>query len=252
MKSLSLKWSGSIRQRLIRFLEENDKGNRQTHQEFLAQTESGGELWEYFHLKKIYELAQKEGSTTFHGKNSKRRFQRRLARIKKFDTYSNNILEQLGRERRVQVIRLLYTAYSNLEQEIKKTPIPEGLDEAALVQIKNRLVVMAHPFAEKALSYKELLQTELNKIDEVEQRQLLLSQNLEPKVLLAELKRPKRKKTGGGVSMETVFSLLRQLRKAPFSKGTISSLKDIYLEKGQIRLASYYEGRLRQTEGEVR
>ena len=252
IKSLSLKWSPNLRPRLIRFLEENNQGNRQTHQKFLAQIESQGELWEYFHLKKIYELAQKEGSTTFYGKNSKRNFKQRLARIKKFDMYSNKILEQLGRERRIQVIRLLYTAYSNLEQEIKKTPIPEGLDEAALAQIKNSLVVMAHPFAEKALSYKDLLQTELNKIDEVEQRQLLLSKNIEPKALLAEFKRPQAKKVGGEVNMENVFMLLRQLRKNPFSRETISSLKDLYSEKRQMRLASYYEGRLRQTQGVVR
>ena len=71
VKSLSIRWSKNMRRRLIRFLEESNKGNKQTHQEFLAQAESQGKLWEYFHLKKIYELAEKERSRAFYGKKFK-------------------------------------------------------------------------------------------------------------------------------------------------------------------------------------
>ena len=253
VKSLSIRWSKNMRRRLIRFLEESNKGNKKTRQEFIAWPESQGELWEYFHLKKIYELAERERSRAFYGKNSKRQFQRRFADIKKLNAYINKVLEKLSGEGRVKVIRVLHLAYSNLKQEIINTPIPEGVDDTVLVKIKDRLAGVARPFAEKALSYKALLQMELNKINQTEDQKSFLSGPIEPKTLLTQLKRPQTKNTRtSSLDVESVFYLLGQLKKYPFSQKTIHSLKELYLDKKQTRLASYYEGRLQKIKAELR
>ena len=252
VKSLSIRWSKNMRRRLILFLEESNNGNKKTRQEFLTQKESQGKLWEYFHLKKIYQLAVSEGSRAFYGKNSKRQFRGRLAGIKKLDAYTNKVLEKLSREGRIEVIRVLYFAYSNLKQEIRNTPIPEGIDAMALVKIKNQLAGIARPFGDKALSYKELLQVELSKVDGIEDQKFFLSEPIETKTLLAQLKRPQNKNAKTSLDVESVFYLLRQLKKDPFSQKAIHSLKELYLDRGQVRLSSYYEGRLQKIKADRR
>ncbi|MCY4643908.1 MAG: hypothetical protein OXB88_04765 [Bacteriovoracales bacterium] len=245
VKSLGIKWSKNSRRRLIRFLEENERGNKKTRQEFLAQKESQGELWTYFHLKKICELAERERKVTFYGKNSKRRFRRRLAYIKKLDTYANKVLEQFGQKERIQVIGILRQAYSHLEQEIQSTPMPEGIDEKVQAEIKKSLLAMAKPFSEKTLSYENLLQQELKGMTTQE-----IPSDF--KVLSAQLERPKIKKTKTISDGEKISHLLGQLNQNPFSQETIESLKELYLKKGQTRLASYYNGRLQKIKGEIK
>ena len=158
----------------------------------------------------------------------------------------------MSREGRVKVIRVLHLAYSNLKQEITSTPIPKGIDEITLVKIKDRLAGIARPFADKALSYKDLLKVELSKANGIEDQKSFLSDHIEAKTLLAQLKRPQTKNTRTSLNVESVFYLLSQLKKNPFSQETIRSLKKLYFDKGQIRLSSYYEGRLQKIKADLR
>ena len=239
MAHLSVKWSKSVKRRLVRFLEEGGKGNKKTRKLFLAEKERQGDLWEYYHLQKIYGLADKEQGTTFYGKRSKRRFQLRLARIKKLDRYANKILNQLTPKAQTDVVGVLHTSYSKLNKEIRETPIPEGLNEEALAQVKNSLATMARPFDEKSQSYKKLLQTELEKRDEGGEEQYVA------KDLLAALVKPEKEKKAVVVNLDEVFPLLRELNEDPLSHEAVNALKDLYLNQGKSRLASYYEGRLK-------
>ena len=243
-KSLAIKWSKSMKRRLVRFLEESGIGNAKTRKLFLAEKESQGDLWEYYHLKNIYELAEREQNTKFYGKRSKRQFQRRLSRIKKLDQYANKILNQLSAKSQTDVVGVLYTSYTKLNKEIRETPIPEGLNEDALAQVKNSLVAMARPFSDKAESYRTLLKTELEKrgksLEKDGSERLYMG-----KELLANLKKPQRETKIAVVNLDQVFPLLRELNNNPLSYEAVSSLKSLYSSQGKARLASYYEGRLK-------
>ena len=251
-RHLSLKWSSETKERLVRFLEETGLGNKKSRHLFLSNKKNQGELWEFYHVKKIFEVAEKEKKVVFYGKRSKRRFRQRLAKIKKLDDYSNRILEQLTSNYRLQVVQVLYQAYNNLAHEIQETPIPKGVEGDALVQIKNSLLGMARPFMDKAESYRELWMNELAKIEDEAVRMAKtekFKQNISVEVLLAQLTKPeiqKRKIVG----LDKVFPLIRKLHKDPFSYEAVSSLKDLYTKEGSERLASYYEGRLQKLKGE--
>ena len=243
VKKVSLKWSPGMKLRLISFLEESGKGNKKTRKLFLAEKNRQGDLWEYYHLKNIYKLAVQEQNTTFYGKRSKRQFQRRLSRIRKLDRYANKVLNQLSTKAQTDVVGVLYMSYSKLNKEIRNTPIPEGLNEDAVAQVKNSLIAMARPFDDKAESYKKLLKNELEKrgesVGDGEERVYM------PEDLLAGLKKPLKDKKMAVVNLDEVFPLLRQLNEDPLSHETVSSLKNLYLNQGKNRLASYYEGRLK-------
>ena len=243
-RHLSIKWSQKKRQQLVRFLEETGQGNKKTRKLFLAAKESQGNLWEYFHLKKIYELAEKEQGTAFYGKRSKRQFRLRLARIKKLDQYANGVLNQLTSGVQIDVVGVLHASYGKLNQEIRETPMPEGLNEEAMAQVKNSLATMARPFGDKAESYKKLLQTELEKRKESVEG--LDDRTYVAKELLAALEKPQLEdKKAVMIDLDKVFPLLRQLNENPLSHDAVSALKELYLNQGKSRLASYYEGRLK-------
>ena len=243
-KSLSIKWSKNMKRRLVKLLEEGGIGNAKTRKLFLAEKERQGNLWEYYHLKNIYELAEREQNTKFYGKRSKRQFQRRLSRIKKLDQYANRVLNQLTAKSQTDVVGVLYTSYAKLNKEIRETPIPEGLNEDALAQVKNSLTTMARPFSDKADSYRKLLKTELEKRGEsleVEGGERIYM----GKELLVNLKKPQKETKLNVVNLDEVFPLLRELNNNPLSYEAVSSLKSLYLNQGKSRLASYYEGRLK-------
>ena len=248
IRHLSIKWSKGMKRRLVKFLEESGKGNKKTRKLFLAEKKRQGELWEYYHLQNIYELAQKEQGTTFYGKRSKRRFQTRLARIKRLDQYANRILNQLTPNAQTDVVGVLYTSYDKLNKEIRETPMPEGLNEEAVAQVKNSLATMSRPFDDKAESYKKLLKTELEKrgesVEDLEERAYVA------KELSAALSRPEEKKKMSVVNLDEVFPLLRQLNDDPLSHEAVSALKNLYSDQGKSRLASYYEGRLKSLKKE--
>ena len=227
-KHFSLKWSKAVQKRLARFLEESGQGDKRTRRLFLSQKGGQGKLWEYYHLKKIFELAQGERKTTFYGKRSKRRFQQRLRRIKKLDKYASKVLEEFSPQGRIDTLGVLYHAYNNLDQEIRNTPIPKEVDETAIVQIKNSLMGMARPFSDKAASYKELFGTELAKVEDESLKMAgeeRLEKEVAPKVLLAALERPLPTKKQTVMDLEGVFPLLRQLHKNPLSRETVGALK---------------------------
>ena len=248
IRHLSVKWSKEMKRSLVRFLEESGKGSKKTQKLFLAEKNRQGELWEYYHLKSIYELAVKEQNTTFYGKRSKRRFQTRLARIKKLDRYANRILNQLTPQAQTDVVGVLYTSYGKLNKEIRETPIPDGLNEEAIAQVKNSLATMARPFDDKAESYKKLLKTELEKRGQS-------TEGLEEKVYVAKdlssaLTKPEKEKKMMVVNLDEVFPLLRQLNQDPLSHEAVNALKKLYSSQGKSRLASYYEGRLKSLKKE--
>ena len=242
-KLLSLKWSKSAKLRLARHLEEIGKGNKRTHKIFLAADKRQGDLWEYYHMKEFYKKAEREQSTSFYGKNSKRQFRRRLARIKQLDKYANKILNQLSANAQLNVVGVLYTSYSKLNREIRETPIPKGLNEEALAQVNNSLSTMARPFDDKAVSYRKLLEGELEKQDK--KLEDLSEATYVAKDLLASLERPEKDKAVAVVNLDDVFPLLRQLNEDPLAYDVVKSLKNLYLDQGKSRLASYYEGRLK-------
>ena len=242
-RHISVKWSKNIKRRLVKFLEENGKGNKTTRKLFLAEKKSQGKLWEYYHLQNIYKLADQEQNTKFYGKRSKIQFQRRLARIKKLDKYANRILNQLTPNAQTNVVGVLHTSYNKFNQEIIETPIPEGLNDEALAQVKNSLITMARPFGDKSESYRKLLETELEKrgesFDADGSKKIYVAKDL-----LANLQKPELEKKTVTINLAEVFPLLRKLNDNPLSYETVDSLKKLYLDRGKNRLASYYEGRL--------
>ncbi len=249
--ALKIKWSKPFKMQLVRYLEESGQSTKQSKKMLLTEKENQGRAWEYYHLRDLFELARQERVMKFYGRGSKRKFQRRLARIRKFDEKANKVLEQLSSESRMQVIALLHHSYNNLGAEVRATPIPDGLEEVAITQIKASLEAMARPFAEKARSYMDLYTTELAKVTDLEKKEVLaavVTSDVTPKELLTRAVRPEPKKEELK-PLAGVFPLLSELHKDPLSRVTVGSLKEFYTKQGRVRLASYYEGRLRLMDG---
>jgi hypothetical protein len=145
---------------------------------------------------------------------------------------------------RLATARKMSQAFTEFANQIRATPVPEGLDEEILRQVHTQIDAMARPFNETAEKWRGLAD------------QVIAQQPVEQRETFAA-------GTGAGWNFENSPSaprtavsqltfdwkpLLDEIRKSPFERQPQESLKAHFEQKGSKRLAAYMNGRLQTLE----
>ncbi len=221
---LELPWPEQVKLQVADSLEMAGKGNAKTQAILLASKKYAGEGWAKRVSEKLSSLDDKQKAIKFYGNNGQQKFERRLAALKQLSEASETYMEEVPSAFRVQILARLQGAYAGLAQEIEASPVPEGLDEGVVAQLQQSIQEMAAPFKERATTLAGLHTQEVEKLQEEE----------------------KPKEVARAEDAFFVQQALTQLHEAPSQKAPLSDLKKYYEDRGQTRIAAYFEGRLSQ------
>jgi len=216
---------------LANYLEENGKGSRAAKRILLRSKTSAGDAWAKYVLMRLGILDRKQRRIRFYGKNSARRFKRRMGALKRLTSTSEQYYPGARPMTRAKIAKLLFKSHKHLGKTILASRIPKGLSLAKRDKLKDQLEEMAEPFFEKAKEYEDLARKEFQIAKERE----------EEKPKLARLIRPRK-----------LESLHRRLHKSPRNRRTLEKIQEIYEDHGHERLASYFRGRIAHLDQEDR
>lgn len=258
MKDLDLPWSQERRVQMAHDLEARGLRTEKTRALVLSSAVEMGPAWGRRVLEIVEPLDVAQRKVGFYGKNSKKKFNDRVAAIGKLKAGAVKYLEGASAVTRVKLAAVLARAYGDLAAEIQKTPMPEGLDEATLQGLAAALAEMATPFANQAKGYQELFTQQLAKVNEVEERARLQGLLTDPKGLEGlKMTEDKVTVTQGASPLQSkemdlslVAPALDQLHRDPLNEAALTQLKVFYESKGLLRVASYFQGRLKSLEAQ--
>lgn len=220
-------WSEAFHVRVAEALESNGKGSPETKKIILAQPSSTGDAWNRYVLQEAQALYAVQSKIHFHRRDSQRQFQARVAALKKLNDYVQRAVGGAGSELRVQLLTLSRDASSMLAKEILDSPIPAGLNEEQMAQVRSGLHEMSQPFADQSTSVGALIESESAKA---------ASMPVSDRVVTS----------ASSVTMESELKThLAALSKNPRDRAALAGLRDGYRAIGKNRLAMYFEGRLR-------
>ncbi|MCC6277113.1 MAG: hypothetical protein IT289_04260 [Oligoflexia bacterium] len=221
--SLKWKWSTANKKRVIAHLESMGKGTAETKAAMLKSCENLGPAWEKLTWARIVELDDHQSKTKFVGRHSQALFQKRLAQLRQLNETAECVLQGSGFARRAEIAERLAMAQSNLATEILNSPIPQNLDAEAQDVIKKSLLEMAAPFQVRAEELKKMANENSEKAKTVH------TARVEPQPVPLDLK-----------------SVLATLENDPTNQAPLEQLQAFYASRGQTRLASYFQGRIKQ------
>jgi len=238
LKSWRLPWGLSTRLQIAELLEAKGMGNAETKKLLVGSKEFVGSEWSKLVLSKLSSLDEIQRKQKFYGSGSQRKFENRLAKLKTFINESETYYKGADATTRVEIARLMEKAQGDLASEILTTPIPEGLDETAMTEINGALQKMADPFQARAKEYALLY----SETAQVASTPVPVSPKA-PSSILSEFQ-----KTKPIVSKEIFQTALTTLHRDPTALGALSEIQQFYAEKGEARLASYFQGRIQSLE----
>ena len=252
--ALKLPWKKEHHDRLLANLEDTGRGTAETHKILVASCENLGPAWDRTVLALLKKQDDEQKKILFTGRQSKRKFEQRLAALKKLNTTADCYLQGATSSLRVVIATLLARSQDGMAADIKNSPIPAGMDPQVVENLKKSLDQMAAPFLVKAKTFEDLAQSELEKVaDPVEK--LALKQKLSrgdeiSESLLSELA-TKSNRVGKTAVHKTVtdqalVSGRHELQQNPNEPRPLEKLKAYYEAAGQPRLAAYFQGRLNQ------
>lgn len=247
MKALNLPWSLGTKLKLVRRLE-LESPNKKTKSIIIAQKESTGPLWSRIALKEVMSLDVKQAKIKFYGRSSKWLFKKRTRALEKLNTKANHYLPGADSETRIYLIDILKNAYAKMEQDILNTPLPEGLTEDILVQVKAKLTEMAAPFEKVKSDYSRLMDEEFKAITDKAKLSVIqtnISEENKDYVSFINLAMPEERFHTAMLNKASIENLKADLRVQPQSAAILKSLEEYYTNNNSKRLASYYAGRLK-------
>jgi hypothetical protein len=227
--TLKLPWSPETTARLAHELEARGQGNARTQKIMLDSKVALGAAWSKLITDRAAQLAAQQRQISFYGKNSRSKFQARIAALQKVDRFVKPYLEGADLKTRVSLLGILKTVYEEFSQEILSTPIPEGLDEATVAQVQASLEEMAAPFQGTGKDYARLLAEQ--------SARLPADASGEGSSGATQLAR---------VELKDVAPHMARLRTHPRDVAALENLKQAYQSGRHYRLASYFEGRIQQ------
>jgi hypothetical protein len=167
-KVLELPWSEKIKNNFIVQLEYLNKGNKKTRRTVLKSKVQMGPTWSEHALAEVIKADKKQKKQQFYGRRSKYRVQKRVKLIGALKSTAEKYIEGANNETRVILASILHRAYADLEDEIKSTPLPEGLTPEILAQVEVQLKQMAEPFTNLKNDYQKLMDDQMTKITKQE------------------------------------------------------------------------------------
>ncbi len=227
--TLNLAWKRENREYLADHLVSQNKAPVAIKNQVAATCRDTGPGWESLSVAELNKLDEAQAKIHFAGRGSKRKFELRVAALKKLMDRGSCYLENTTPAMRVTFANILSHSESSLAGEIKSAPIPEGVDEEGKASLQKALAEMAQPFADKALELQKLAEAQSEKAKESStQRDPLKA--LQPK------------------SSGVLKQALAELHRNPNQRQSLAELKSYYEANGSLRLAAYFEGRLLQLE----
>ncbi len=252
---LKFNWSTQGKSRIAHGLESSGQGSADTRKILLASLESVGPAWDRLVVREIQNLDSEQSKISFHGKQSRARFESRLKGIKKLVETADRYLPGAGAITRVQIAATLITSHTALAAEILGSPIPEGLPEEAVAQVKASLQQMADPFQAKAKEFDQLARDQVTKIADFDAR-AQAEKFLTPETYAAiESKELSVSDTitmaAAATAPAVVISSIEALRRNAGDMSALTALKNFYSSSKQDRLAAYFTGRISQLQKQL-
>jgi hypothetical protein len=218
MTSIKMVKSESAKALASEWLEQAGKGSGETRKLILSAKLMTGPTWKALVLADLDEKIAAQQKITFYGKNSKQQFEKRLKAVGIIATQADSRVAQADESTRVAIAAKMQGVYEGLAKEIRESPIPAGIPEEAIPELKAGLEEMAKPFEEKSKVYAAAV---------VPVSDTVQTQAAAP--------------TG---DESRVAGVLSRLSQDPDSPEVLSELRDLYRALKKERLASYFEGRL--------
>lgn len=240
LASLKLPWSQPTKLQIAEMLEAKGQGNVQTKKMLVDSEAFVGVQWSKLVLEKLAKLDETQRKQKFYGAGSQRKFENRLAKLKTFINESERYYKGADTNTRIEIAKLMEKAQGDLSQEILSTPIPEGLDEAAVTEIKGALQQMSEPFAAKSKEYAALYAAPETPVVAAVTPEAL---PIKTGSIITEVK-----PLPAPTSKEVFDTALKTLHKDPTAVGALNEIQKFYSDKGQDRLASYFQGRIQSLE----
>ncbi|MEK6705629.1 MAG: hypothetical protein AABZ06_07560 [Bdellovibrionota bacterium] len=225
-KLLQLPWSPESKALLAESLETSGKGTPETRKILLSSTKNTGPSWSKLVLSELNKLDNAQGKISFHGKNSKRKFELRIAGIAKLSKSGEKFLQTGGTHARAAILTLLHQAHEQLAKEILESPLPENSTKEVADELHSALEKMAGPFLAKAKAYIDLIPSTTTSSGITDQ-------------ITTPAAAPLRE-----IHKKTADQAIEALHKNPSDKSALLALKEYYESSGKQRLASYFSGRM--------
>jgi hypothetical protein len=244
-KSLTMPWTLSRKLKLSHRLQ-IEKPTKQSYKVLMSQKESQGPAWSKIVLGKLEKPYSKVSKIGFYGRYSQYKFKKRTKAIDKFVLKTKEYLDGSDLETRVYILHMLTATYNNMSSEIHKTPIPDGLDEATLKMVDEKLKAMAAPFEQVALDYKALLDKQLAALGEESKTRVLgniSGDTVKSYASFIQIEKTERLNLAS-VDHNSVLPIQKALESNPESLEALTNLKSFYEKNSSKRLAAYYNERL--------
>jgi hypothetical protein len=192
---------------------------------------NGGSGWRKSQLEDLSSIDKRQSRIAFVGKASRANFEKRVALLKNLGERADCAsagLDQSGRELAGRAVAL---AYAEFTDQILATPVPDGLDEATLSEVKAQLEAMAVPFRQsgEAWQAKAGAFAQTSRADVETALRKRITQAAEENLKAASFDwRP----------------MLLEARREPFNKVHFEAWMNHLESKGSNRLAGYLRGRV--------
>ncbi len=218
------------RTRLSEWLEARGAGGADTRKVLMAAKFQTGPAWARLVTAEIEGALQAAAKISFHGRNSRVQFERRLAALVKAARRADEFFPKCEPQTKSAIAAQMKSAYEGLALEIRQTPIPEGVPEEAVAELKEGLEKMAAPFDEKALVYAQVV--------------LPTADGASDSISMTAARA-----TESGVMASVIEQAQLKLQRHPESREALEALRDAYRTLGRMRLSGYFEGRLNTAGG---
>lgn len=222
----SLPWSESRKCYLSNKFEEEGQGTEALRKILLACKPSPGAAWSKLVLAQAQPLAEKPKKITFYTGNSKKKFEQRIAAIKVLNQYIETWFPPADSKTRISLGNLGKEAYETLAAEIINSPVAKMPTDEEDAAVKNSLTQMAAPFADRAKEFEKLL-SEVPKEESAP-------------VSLEKLPSP--------IALADMLPRYKALSQGSKRKEGLAEIQNIYEKAGQVRIASYFKGRVAQAD----
>lgn len=211
------------------------------------QKQYTGSTWAKFVLNKVQEAFSKQKKIVFYGQNSKNLFKKRLNGLNQAVNLAKSYLDGANTQMRIYLLDMLKKSYNELATEILETPLPEGLTEEVLTQVKVSLSELAKPYQEMHSEYSNLQLSQIdsladdsigksNRISEISRKNIEYATLITDDVFLDNTSPP--------LNYIDFRKQLNALKTNPYSKNHLSMIEKYLNDNKQSRLASYFTGRI--------
>jgi hypothetical protein len=247
-RSFDLNWKPDIKLALA-LEQERSKTRKKTRDYILSQEQSVGPVWGRLVLQGLEKEYAKVQKMTFHGRRSQTRFKRKIRAIERFIGKVRPKLEGADFESRVYLLQMAINVYDKMEKDILSSPIPEGLDEQTLIQVKEQINQLSIPYHMAKADFLQLREQQY-KENKTHPRLKMAQENTgieETKFShLLPVAKPIEARLVSSLDFSALDEIKQDLKKQPRNKALLKKLKSFYKRNQFKRLEVYFKDRIEE------